>query len=412
MSEKNTHDIVSNSHEIASGNKEAHPVFAEKPQTREQINMETANDRIRLLQSEEKKTKDLERKGEIRTQINAIRRENNRNAQKDAYINPTLTQDASFAKQAKELLGDGSVDSISAKNLLKLERTKRGSLSKFFAFKKTTDEKGNDLEEPLDVSKIKEGDNIIIDFGRNSSADIKIGAGDLIPINIQAVSITDTKGRVRVGIRSVVNGKVGYYDESGYMEIHNGYTLHILTAKEVKSALTALEGKVTLSTDEKKENDAMDSFIEQADRFPSLAQRLTSSNIEQYKSYQEKATVLAKQIESETGIPWQVTYGQATLETGYGQHAPGNNYFGMKGSGQSQKTKEVINGVEVTVQAGFKTYASMEESFADYARLISTSARYKKAFEFKNDPEAFLTEIIRGGYATDLAYVGKVKSIW
>lgn len=412
MSGKNTYDIPSNNPEIASTNKEVHPVFAEKAQTREQINMETANDRIRLLQSEEKKTEYPERKAEIRAQVNAIRRENNRNAQKDAYINPTLTQDNSFIKQAKELLGDGPVDSISAKNLLKLERTKRGSLSKFFAFKKTVDADGLDLEDPLDISDIKEGDDIVIDFGRNSSADIKVGAGDLLPMSIQAVSITDTKGRVRVGIRSVVNGKVGYYDASGYMEIHNGYTLHILSAKESKAVLAALEGKVTLSTDENKENEAMDSFIEQADRFPSLAQRLTSANIEQYKSYQEKATALAKQIEGDTGIPWQVTYGQATLETGYGQHAPGNNYFGMKGSGQSQKTKEVINGVEVTVQAGFKTYATMEESFADYARLISTNARYKKAFEFKNDPEAFLAEIIRGGYATDLTYVGKVKSIW
>ncbi len=224
-------------------------------------------------------------------------------------------------------------------------------------------------------------------------------------MNIKAVSITDNHGRVRVGVRSIASGKVGYYDASGYMEIHNGYSIHVLTEAETKAAVGALSSTVTLSTDETKENEAMDSFMEQADRFPSLAQRLTGANIDQYKSYQEKATALAKQIESETGIPWQVTYGQATLETGYGQHAPGNNYFGMKGSGQSQTTKEVINGVEVTVKAGFKTYASMEESFADYARLLSTNARYKGAFEYKNDPKAFLQTVIAGGYASDPAYV-------
>ncbi len=79
-------------------------------------------------------------------------------------MNPSLSQDEKFSARAKELLGDGALDTVSAKNLLTLERTRRGSLSKFFAFKKTVDAQGLDLEEPLDITKVKEGDDIVIDF--------------------------------------------------------------------------------------------------------------------------------------------------------------------------------------------------------------------------------------------------------
>ncbi len=50
MSEKNTNDIASTTVEQASTKNEVHPVFTEKPQTREQIGLKAANDRIRILQ--------------------------------------------------------------------------------------------------------------------------------------------------------------------------------------------------------------------------------------------------------------------------------------------------------------------------------------------------------------------------
>jgi flagellar protein FlgJ len=54
----------------------------------------------------------------------------------------------------------------------------------------------------------------------------------------------------------------------------------------------------------------------------------------------------------------------------------------------------------------------MEESFEDYARLISTNPRYQNAFEYKNNPELFLSAVINAGYATDPNYVEKAKQIW
>ena len=36
----------------------------------------------------------------------------------------------------------------------------------------------------------------------------------------------------------------------------------------------------------------------------------------------------------------------------------------------------------------------MEESFEDYARLLSTNSRYQNAFQYKDNPELFLQTII------------------
>ena len=271
------------------------------------------------------------------------------------------------------------------------------------------------MEEPLDMSKVQAGDEIVIDFGKNSGADVKVGAGDLLPMSIKAVAITDTQGRVRVGIRSNPKGaKVGYYDgpaPAGYIEIHNGYTIRALGEKEADEALKALQSNVPLSTDDAAETKSMEEFMEEADRFPSLGQQLSALNIEQYHSYQQKATALAKEIEATTGIPWQVTYGMATLETGYGQHAPNNNYFGIKGRGSAQKTTEFINGSYVTINASFRSYASMEASFQDFANLI-TGRLYRKAFEHTGDPRAFLQAVLECGYANEPAYLSRVERIW
>ncbi len=42
-------------------------------------------------------------------------------------------------------------------------------------------------------------------------------------------------------------------------------------------------------------------------------------SLEEKKGFIENATVLAKAIEEQYGIPWQVIVGQAILESGYGK---------------------------------------------------------------------------------------------
>lgn len=101
---------------------------------------------------------------------------------------------------------------------------------------------------------------------------------------------------------------------------------------------------------------------------------------------------------------------QSSLETGYGKHAPGQNYFGIKGAGGSQKTKEFINGQWVTVNDSFRQYGSMEESAKGYIEFLKKNKRYRKVLESGSIDEA--VELLgKTGYATDPEYARKLVSI-
>jgi len=63
-----------------------------------------------------------------------------------------------------------------------------------------------------------------------------------------------------------------------------------------------------------------------------------------------------------TGVDPRIIIAQSALETGYGRHAPGNNYFGIKATGQqigqTLPTNEYgANGMYSTTSR-FRTYDS------------------------------------------------------
>ncbi|MGE4050542.1 MAG: glucosaminidase domain-containing protein, partial [Piscinibacter sp.] len=64
------------------------------------------------------------------------------------------------------------------------------------------------------------------------------------------------------------------------------------------------------------------------------------------------------------------------------------------------------------VTAKFRAYASAAESFADYARLMKTSPRYKGVLESvannAGSAEGFAQGLQKAGYATDPAYADKL----
>ncbi len=124
----------------------------------------------------------------------------------------------------------------------------------------------------------------------------------------------------------------------------------------------------------------------------------------------------------------------AALESGWGEKAPGYNYFGYtapngyKGKRQLLKTTEyhstanvkypvVIKVIPVgdkykyTVKRWFKAYSNPTQSFFDYGSLIYNADRYKAAFNYKNDPEKFFAEIYKAGYATSPSYYNLVISV-
>ncbi|MDR0225004.1 MAG: flagellar assembly peptidoglycan hydrolase FlgJ [Burkholderiaceae bacterium] len=130
----------------------------------------------------------------------------------------------------------------------------------------------------------------------------------------------------------------------------------------------------------------------------------------------------AARIAQESGIPASFMLGQAGHETGWGKseikNADGSNahnLFGIKaGKGWTGKVAEVttteyINGTPRKVTAKFRAYDSYEESFRDYARLITSNPRYEKAMEKTGSALAYATELQKAGYATDPEYASKLS---
>lgn len=108
-----------------------------------------------------------------------------------------------------------------------------------------------------------------------------------------------------------------------------------------------------------------------------------------------------------------LTLAQAILESGYGNHAPGNNLFGIKGSykGSSQLlwTTEYQNGKYVRVLAKFRKYPNWFESIADHSWLLCSNKRYKNLIGCK-DYVVACQNVYKDGYATAPDYTPKLLS--
>lgn len=132
-----------------------------------------------------------------------------------------------------------------------------------------------------------------------------------------------------------------------------------------------------------------------------------------------RAGPAAQRGELDYGVPASVTVAQAIIESAWGQAAPNNNHFGIKcGSGGPGP---IANGcadlptVECcpnhTVIASFRTYATMEDSFRDHGLFLRTNSRYNPAFAYTNNPDQFIREVAKAGYATDPDYANKIISL-
>jgi flagellum-specific peptidoglycan hydrolase FlgJ len=144
----------------------------------------------------------------------------------------------------------------------------------------------------------------------------------------------------------------------------------------------------------------------------------------------------AHYVESKTGLASTITLTQAALESGWGEKAIGNNFFGIKAKKDTplaQKqlfvTREVLkknttrfpeilsiskraDGMfEYRVRDWFRKYATPAESFADYANLFQRLSRYHVAWQNRANPDVFFAEIHKAGYATAPNYT-KVLQDW
>lgn len=145
----------------------------------------------------------------------------------------------------------------------------------------------------------------------------------------------------------------------------------------------------------------------------------------------------ARENERKTGIPASVTIGMAALESGWGKSRMATTMTGSyTADGKTYKVNTLFNikcgstaspyqsgcvpvkvneytsgGVEYYTVAKFRTYSSWTNSMLDYGRLLTSSTRYAAAFDYKRYPDQFVTEVRKGGYATDPSYATKVIGI-
>jgi Mannosyl-glycoprotein endo-beta-N-acetylglucosaminidase len=129
----------------------------------------------------------------------------------------------------------------------------------------------------------------------------------------------------------------------------------------------------------------------------------------QQSAFLAQITPLANTYGVQYGIDPGLIISQAALESNWGLSAPNNNYFGVKGKGGVQTTKEFLNGKWVTIQDSFQGYASMEDSVKGYVDFLGKYKRYAGVFGKSGEDAA--AAMGKTGYATDPGYGGKLASI-
>ena len=102
---------------------------------------------------------------------------------------------------------------------------------------------------------------------------------------------------------------------------------------------------------------------------------------------------------------------QWALESDWGKSAPGNNFFGLKGKGQSLNTTEVINGVETPIRDAFLTFPSIE---ASVQYLVDKWYKDYKSYKGMNNAPTIweaAKQLQAQGYATDPQYATKLTNL-
>ncbi|HEC74685.1 MAG TPA: flagellar assembly peptidoglycan hydrolase FlgJ [Methylophaga aminisulfidivorans] len=132
----------------------------------------------------------------------------------------------------------------------------------------------------------------------------------------------------------------------------------------------------------------------------------------------------AQKAAEKLGVSPELLLSQAALETGWGKHVISNkagessfNLFNIKanpswnGDFVAKNSLEYRDGIPVNETSHFRAYDSYQESFDDYVNFIETQPRYQKALQYTSDPEAFIEQLHKAGYATDPNYANIVKQI-
>ncbi|WPN48750.1 MULTISPECIES: flagellar assembly peptidoglycan hydrolase FlgJ [unclassified Pseudomonas] len=133
---------------------------------------------------------------------------------------------------------------------------------------------------------------------------------------------------------------------------------------------------------------------------------------------------MAKEAAARIGVDPRYLVAQAALETGWGKSvmraqdgSSSHNLFGIKagnswqGNSARAITSEFRNGEMVKETAQFRSYDSYKDSFHDLVTLLQTNNRYQDVVKSADNPEQFVRELQKAGYATDPDYASKISQI-
>jgi len=109
----------------------------------------------------------------------------------------------------------------------------------------------------------------------------------------------------------------------------------------------------------------------------------------------------------------KVLLGQAAVESARGSAAPGNNFFGIKGTGSAgsnnMATQEYGSNGYYGENDNFGAYKTPEDSINAYLDLVLNYPGVSEAVK-TNDPDAIIKAIEANGYATSPTYVQTVEN--
>lgn len=139
--------------------------------------------------------------------------------------------------------------------------------------------------------------------------------------------------------------------------------------------------------------------------------------------FQNFASELALDSAKNTGMSAALQTAQAILETGWGQSLPVDKYtgkfsynlFGIKGRGPAgsvtSNTWEEYNGVSFRIDANFRAYNDINQSWNDHKSLLLKAQRYSIFRDVMHNSSQGAWALRRAGYATDSKYPLKLINI-
>ncbi len=144
----------------------------------------------------------------------------------------------------------------------------------------------------------------------------------------------------------------------------------------------------------------------------------------QKRGFIDKLLSHAEAVSAATGIPSRFMVAQAALESGWGRReirnadgSASHNIFGIKagahwkGKVTEVTTTEYVNGMPQKRIERFRSYDSYADAFADYAKTLTGSARYRDVLASASDAAGFAHGLQKAGYATDPLYAQKLTRV-